>query len=149
MTVLETERLTLRPFGEADLDDWVAVVADPEVTRFLGGRPRSRDGEAAKLASTLEHWRRYGFGLWAAVEREAGRLAGLCGVAYLHGMGDAELAYVLARRCWGRGLATEAAGAAEGNRKGAVKQPQAQSTGSGGSSSGGGGGGGGSPPSPN
>ncbi|WP_066819624.1 hypothetical protein [Sphingomonas mali] len=49
------------------------------------------------------------------------------------------------------GSGTQAAGAAERYRKGAVKQPQAQTTGSGGSSGsgGGGGGGGGSPPSSN
>ena len=49
------------------------------------------------------------------------------------------------------GSGTQAAGAAERYRKGAVKQPQAQSTGNGGSGSsgGGGGGGGGSPPSSN
>jgi uncharacterized membrane protein YgcG len=47
------------------------------------------------------------------------------------------------------GSGTQAANAAERYRKGAVKQPQAQSTGGGGSSGsgGGGGGGGGSPPS--
>jgi len=50
------------------------------------------------------------------------------------------------------GSGTQAAGAAERYRKGAVKQPQAQTTGSGGSSGSGGGGsggGGGSPPSSN
>lgn len=49
------------------------------------------------------------------------------------------------------GSGTQAAGAAERYRKGAVKQPQAQSTGGGSSGSGGGGsgGGGGSPPSSN
>lgn len=49
------------------------------------------------------------------------------------------------------GSGTQAATAAERYRKGAVKQPQAQTTGSGGSSGsgGGGGGGGGSPPSSN
>jgi hypothetical protein len=47
------------------------------------------------------------------------------------------------------GSGTQAAGAAERYRKGTVKQPQAQSTGSGGSSGSGGGGGGGSPPSSN
>ena len=49
------------------------------------------------------------------------------------------------------GSGTQAAGAAERYRKGTVKQPQAQTTGSGGGGSGGGssGGGGGSPPSSN
>ena len=49
------------------------------------------------------------------------------------------------------GSGTQAAGAAERYRTGTVKQPQAQTTGSGGGGSGGGssGGGGGSPPSSN
>ena len=47
------------------------------------------------------------------------------------------------------GSGTQAAGAAERYRKGAVKQPQAQTTGSGGGGSSGSGGGGGSPPSSN
>lgn len=47
------------------------------------------------------------------------------------------------------GAGTQAATAAERYRKGAVKQPQAQSTGGSGGGSSGGGGGGGAPPSSN
>jgi RimJ/RimL family protein N-acetyltransferase len=40
---LETERLALRPFAEADVDHLVDLDSDPEVMRFLGGgRPTSR-----------------------------------------------------------------------------------------------------------
>jgi ribosomal-protein-alanine N-acetyltransferase len=110
MSVLETERMVLRPFREGDLEDLAALHADPEVTRFLGGsRPRTRQETAEKLRKTMEHWRQHGFGIFALVEKEAGDFVGHCGAAYLHGMGDAELAYSLAKPCWGRGLATEAA----------------------------------------
>jgi len=34
---LETERLRMRPFRESDIDDYAALNADPEVTRFIGG----------------------------------------------------------------------------------------------------------------
>jgi RimJ/RimL family protein N-acetyltransferase len=42
MTVLETERLILRPPIQSDLDGWAAFMADPEAQRYLGGvQPRS------------------------------------------------------------------------------------------------------------
>jgi ribosomal-protein-alanine N-acetyltransferase len=108
MTVLETDRLILRPLREDDLDDLAALHADPDVTRFLSGsRPRSREEMAEKLHRAVEHWRRYGFGLFALLDREDGQFAVHCGVGYLHGLADAELSYTLARQSWGRGMATE------------------------------------------
>jgi ribosomal-protein-alanine N-acetyltransferase len=112
MSAIETERLILRPPCEDDLDELAVLHADPEVTRYLsGGRPRSREEVKEKLHRAVEHWRQHGFGMFALIERADGRFAGHCGVGYFHGMGDAELAYSLARRCWGRGLATEAVAA--------------------------------------
>jgi ribosomal-protein-alanine N-acetyltransferase len=109
MTVLETERLTLRPLREGDLDELAALRADPELTRFLsGGQPRSREEMAKKLHRAVEHWRLHGFGMFAMLDGADGRFAGHCGVGYLHGLADAELAYSLARRFWNRGLASEA-----------------------------------------
>jgi RimJ/RimL family protein N-acetyltransferase len=41
---LETDRLTLRRFTEADEDNLFELNSDPEVMRFLnGGKPTSRD----------------------------------------------------------------------------------------------------------
>ena len=43
-TFLETERLVLRRFTEADVDNLVELDSDPEVMRFInGGRPTPRD----------------------------------------------------------------------------------------------------------
>jgi len=40
---LETERLILRAFCEADLDAYAEMCADPEVMRYIGnGQPLSR-----------------------------------------------------------------------------------------------------------
>jgi RimJ/RimL family protein N-acetyltransferase len=72
----------------------------------------------------LAHWDRHGFGLWALHDRTDGRFVGRCGVAYLHDFPDAELAYTLARRYWGRGLATEAARAALAHALGALRLPR-------------------------
>src|SRR5262245_30348980 len=108
MTILETERLLLRPFGEDDLDNLAALQAELGGLGTPGARPRSRTETQRHLHKTLEHWRDHGFGLFALAAREDGRLAGHCGVAYLHELPDAELSYALATRYHGRGLATEA-----------------------------------------
>ncbi len=43
MNTIETERLILRMFCDADLDEYAEICADPEVMRYLGeGQPLSR-----------------------------------------------------------------------------------------------------------
>ena len=51
MTVLETDRLLLRPMRDSDLDDLCAMYADAEVMRYLGkGQPLGRaDPQALPL----------------------------------------------------------------------------------------------------
>ena len=45
MITLETDRLKLRAFRNEDIDAYAEICADPEVMRFLGGKPLNR-GEA-------------------------------------------------------------------------------------------------------
>src|SRR5580658_5571362 len=47
MTILETERLLLREHRAEDLEAYVAMEADPDVRRYVGGSPRTRE-EAEK-----------------------------------------------------------------------------------------------------
>jgi ribosomal-protein-alanine N-acetyltransferase len=100
--VLETDRLVLRPLHEGDLDELFAI--SNEAT----GMPRAWEETRGRLLRAVGHCEQYGFGLWALIDREDGGFIGWCGVAYLHGRGDPELSYALARRYWGQGLATEA-----------------------------------------
>jgi RimJ/RimL family protein N-acetyltransferase len=109
MSVLETERLVLRPIREEDADDLFALWSDPEVMRFVGdGQPRTREDTSQRLRRALRHWYEHGFGLWAVILKACGQFVGGCGVGYFHELSDAELGFVLARRHWGRGLASEA-----------------------------------------
>ena len=41
--VIETERVILRPHRIEDFEAYQAMWADPGVTRFIGGRARSRE----------------------------------------------------------------------------------------------------------
>jgi RimJ/RimL family protein N-acetyltransferase len=112
----ETARLRLRPFTWDDLDAHAQLYADPEVTGFLAGgavpADRVRERSRQVLENFIGHWARHGFGPWAVIDKEQGRLIGQCGLRLLPDGLEVELLYALERAVWGMGLAPEAAGAA-------------------------------------
>ena len=105
---LETERLILRGWREADLDAYAAFMADPEVMRFLGG-PVPRNDAWRSMSSVVGHWVFRGHGLWAVERKSDGVLIGRVGVHYPEGWPATEVGWTLARPYWGQGYATEAA----------------------------------------
>lgn len=110
---ITTDRLVLRGFDGSDFEPYAAMMADREVTRYLGdGRPLGRIDAWRQLALIVGHWSLRGFGLWAVEERTTGALAGRIGCFEPEGWPGFELGYVLARPFWGHGYATEAGEAA-------------------------------------
>ena len=109
--ILETGRLTLRPFQEADLDAYAAMCADPEVMRFLSvdGGVLTRADAWRQMSMYLGHWALRGYGTWAVVERGTSEFVGRVGLHYPEGWPDRELGWTIARRFWGKGYASEAA----------------------------------------
>lgn len=109
---LETERLVLRRFTPDDLDDLVALDADPAVMRYITagrGTPREevRDGI---LPAFLGYYERYaGYGFWAAIEKSTGSFLGWFHFRPLPGAppDEPELGYRLRAVAWGKGYATE------------------------------------------
>ena len=103
----------LRGFTTADVEPYVRMLADPEVSRFLGdGQPLGRVDAWRQVAMIIGHWELRGFGLWAVEERATGRLIGRIGCHEPEGWPGFELGYALAREAWGHGYAREGAGAA-------------------------------------
>jgi len=109
MPCVETSRLLLRPFTGEDLDDFSRILAKPGVMEYLGAdcKPMSRGETETALLSIIRHWQRHGFGRWAVVGKEDGRLIGCAGLRSYQE--TAELVYLLDEPYWGRGLATEIA----------------------------------------
>src|SRR5438045_2962650 len=62
---LRTERLYLRRWRPADREAFARLNADPRVVEFLPG-VLSREASDARVDRILDHFERYGFGLWAA-----------------------------------------------------------------------------------
>jgi len=109
---LETERLFLRPYGEADAPHIVALLDDAVVADFLMVTPLPFVAfDARQMVKAA--WRRLttgrGFDLLVCA-RDGGPPIGSVGVG-LHDEGSrAELGFWIGRKHWGRGYATEAAG---------------------------------------
>ena len=105
---LRTERLVLRAFRASDIDAWAAMEANPEVRRYRGNNPRTREEAWAAMATNLGQWALLGYGVFA-LERMCDRaFIGSCGVNHPPDWPEAELAYALAQEHWGQGLAAEA-----------------------------------------
>ncbi|CAG1006849.1 partial Acetyltransferase, partial [Anaerolineae bacterium] len=58
------------------------------------------------------HWKKYNYGHWAVVIRETGQIIGWNGLEYLPDTNETEVGYLLSGAFWGKGYATESAGAA-------------------------------------
>jgi RimJ/RimL family protein N-acetyltransferase len=111
---LSTERLTLRKHVAADFDESAALWADPAVTKYVGGKPSTREESWARLLRNVGHWPIVGYGYWAVREKATGRYVGELGFSRLErtmipAFGDApEAGWVLAPWAHGKGFATEA-----------------------------------------
>jgi ribosomal-protein-alanine N-acetyltransferase len=111
--LLETERLLFRDHEPADLDAYCSMEADPEVRRYVGGAPRSREEAERRFKKGLDRPAENRLWMWGTVHKPDGLYIGRCGVYPHFGprgpiVGEGSIAFYLARSHWGRGLATEA-----------------------------------------
>ena len=108
--VVETERLLLRGFREADVDALEAMAADPVIAPFVGyaGAPL-REACWRSVALWIGHWTLRGFGMWAVEERASGAFIGRIGLWQPEGWPGTEVGWLLGRDWWGHGYASEAA----------------------------------------
>jgi RimJ/RimL family protein N-acetyltransferase len=115
--VIETDRLVLRRWTDADREPFAALNADPEVMRYLGAGPLTRDESDAFVDRIESSFDERGFGLWCVALRDTpNRCLGFTGLAVPSWLPEilpaVEIGWRIARSAWGRGIATEAAVAA-------------------------------------
>lgn len=116
--VLETARLKLRGHRLDDFTHSAAMWADPNVTRYIGGKPLTEEEAWTKFLRYVGHWHFMAFGYWAVEEKATGAFVGELGFAdYKRDLqpslnGTPEIGWVLASPAHGKGYATEAVRAA-------------------------------------
>jgi len=110
--VLETERLILRRWCEADVAPFGELNADPQVMRHFPSRLDA--GQTRAFVERIrEHWDRHAFGLWAVEVRDGAPFIGYVGLVQVGFSAPftpaVEIGWRLARSAWGGGHASEAA----------------------------------------
>lgn len=112
MPQIETSRLQLRQFSINDLDALAAILSNPEVMKYspLGAIPVEQVTQVAqeKIKVFNTHWQKHNFGVWAVIDKHAGKLIGLCGLIFLPNSPEVEVVYRFEQAYWNRGIATEA-----------------------------------------
>src|SRR4051812_29819128 len=110
--LLRTERLTLRPFQDSDVEDALAYRDDPEFARFLPHIPQPftrTDAEAFVETNMTEPWETLPTFAVVLDDQVIGTVNFNIDEPRLR---RAMLGYAIARAHWGRGIAVEAASAA-------------------------------------
>lgn len=110
---LVTARLRLRAHRAEDFDALAAIWGDPDVTRHIGGQPRSRQDVWSTLLRNIGHWPTVGYGYWVVTDAGSGEILGEAGYAdHKRGL-PAELAagpeggWAFGSSAWGKGIASE------------------------------------------
>jgi RimJ/RimL family protein N-acetyltransferase len=115
MKFIETERLILRSWVDADLEPYHKINSDEKVIEFLREpmSPMSLEDCKNFIAMANNNIEKLGFGLWAATLKDSEELIGFIGLHppdfTAHFTPCVEIGWRLGSQYWGKGLATEGA----------------------------------------
>lgn len=114
--IIETGRLRLRDWTEADVEPFIRHLNVEPVMRWLGG-VRTPEQQTASVRERFMVWQdRLGFTFWVVERKEDGELLGFCGIKIADDPGspvegEYEIGWRLREDAWGKGYAKEAAAA--------------------------------------
>ena len=110
--MIETERLVLRGWQEADKAPFLTMCSDPWVMEFLGP-PLSQEALDEMFERQNRHLAQTGHCFWVAERRDDGAFLGFCGIqpgpADTPIAGEIEIGWRLDHPYWGQGYAREGA----------------------------------------
>ncbi|QTF08511.1 GNAT family N-acetyltransferase [Brenneria izadpanahii] len=115
MQSISTERLILRQWRPEDRDAFAAICADPQSMEFLMPLPTAENSNGW-IDRQIAHQASHGFCFWAVENKISGEFIGAVGLVRVgydaHFTPAVEIGWRIARQCWGKGYAPEAARAA-------------------------------------
>jgi RimJ/RimL family protein N-acetyltransferase len=113
MTVLETQRLSLRELTADDAQFILNLLNEPSFLRYIGDK-QARNLEDARqyiLNGPAASYERNGFGLYLVELRESHTPIGMCGFLKREELPDPDIGFAFMPEFWSKGFAFEAAAA--------------------------------------
>ena len=108
--ILETSRLYLREMTQADYTDLCRILQDEEVM-YAYEHAFDHNEVQQWLDKQVQRYQEYGFGLWAVILKNSGKMIGQCGLT-MQAYNDRqvlEIGYLFQKAYWHMGYALEAA----------------------------------------
>jgi RimJ/RimL family protein N-acetyltransferase len=110
LETIETERLQLRPFEEADAEAAFGWLGNPMVMRYVPNGPDpSLEATRRRVQGYRQHQAAHGFSKWVIRLKGLVEPIGDSGLLVLGETEAIDLGFRLAHPYWGQGFATEAA----------------------------------------
>ena len=113
MTVVETERLTLRRLELGDAEFILGLLNDPSFLRFIGDKGVRTLDDAREYISNgpVASYERFGFGLYLTERKEDRVPIGICGLLKRESLKDVDVGFAFLPQFWSKGYAFESASA--------------------------------------
>ena len=113
MTVLETERLSLRELTVDDAEFIMTLLNEPSFLRYIGDKKVRNLDDARQyiLNGPVASYERHAFGLNCVELRESHTPIGMCGLLKRDELPDPDIGFALLPDFWNKGFAFEAADA--------------------------------------
>jgi len=113
VTVVETERLTLRRLETGDAEFILALLNDPSFLRFIGDKGVRTVDDAREyiVNGPVASYERFGFGLYLTERKDDGVPIGICGLLKREALKDVDVGFAFLPQFWSKGYAFESASA--------------------------------------
>jgi ribosomal-protein-alanine N-acetyltransferase len=105
--VIKTNHLGLRHFQKNDMDYFVELGGDSEVMQFFPGGVQNREQVEARANDFISYYKEKGLPCFVMFDLETEAFVGRCGFGLID-TGEIEVGYLLHKKFWGKGLASEA-----------------------------------------
>ncbi|MEP6635295.1 MAG: GNAT family N-acetyltransferase [Acidobacteriota bacterium] len=111
VTVLETQRLSLRQLTSDDAQFLLELLNEPSFITNIGDRGVRTVSDASKYAldGPIASYARNGFGLYLVELKETGKPIGICGLVKRDALADADIGFAFLPAFWSQGYAYESA----------------------------------------
>lgn len=107
MKIIETDRLYLRELTIDDAEHMYHLNSDTEVLKFTGDIPFESAESAKIFLKNYDHYKKYGLGRWAVIQKNNQEFLGWCGLKYTAEVNEYDVGFRFFKKQWNKGFATE------------------------------------------